>query len=131
MLRVSSPLPEDLELLVHEVIGCCIAVHRALGSGLLEGIYSKAICLELNAAGIAFEREKALPVMYRGQLLCEHRLDFLVGKAVILEIKSVEHLIPIHHSQLLNYMRIAHVRVGLLMNFNVVVLQDGIKRLIL
>jgi len=73
MLRISSPLPEDLELLVHEIIGCCIAVHRTLGSGLLEGIYSRAVCLELNAAGIAFEREKALPVMYRGQLLCEHR----------------------------------------------------------
>ena len=65
---------------------------------------------------------------YRGEFLCEHRLDFVVGGALILEVKSVEHLVPVNHSQLLNYMRIAKIRVGVLMNFNVVVLQDGIKR---
>jgi len=131
MLRIPSPLPDELESLVHETIGCCIAVHRALGPGLLEGIYSRAICLELSAAGIQFEREKTIPVIYRGELLCEHRLDFVVAGALILEVKSVEHLVPVHHSQLLNYMRLAVIRVGLLINFNVVVLQDGIKRKVL
>jgi GxxExxY protein len=131
MLRVHSPLPDEVETLVHETIGCCIAVHRVLGPGLLEGIYSRAVCLELTAAGIPFEREKTLPVIYRGELLCEHRLDFVVAGAIILEIKSVEHLAPVHHAQLLNYQRIAHVRAGLLVNFNVVVLRDGIKRKIL
>ena len=131
MLRIPTPLSEELEALVYNVIGCCIAVHRALGPGLLEATYRRAICLELTAAGIPFEREKTIPVTYREELLCEHRLDFVVGGAVILEIKSVEHLVPVHDSQLLNYMRIAHIRVGLLMNFNVVVLQDGIKRKIL
>ncbi|OFW13524.1 MAG: hypothetical protein A3F69_06030 [Acidobacteria bacterium RIFCSPLOWO2_12_FULL_66_10] len=131
MLRIPSPLPDDLETLVHDTIGCCIAVHRTLGPGLLETIYSRAICLELTAAGIAFEREKTYPVMYRGELLCEQRLDFVVGEEIVLEIKSVEHLVPVYHSQLLNYMRVAHLRVGLLMNFNVVVLRDGLKREIL
>ena len=131
MLRIPSPLPDDLETLVHDTIGCCIAVHRTLGPGLLETIYSRAICLELTAAGIAFEREKTYPVMYRGELLCEQRLDFVVGEEIVPEIKSVEHLVPVYHSQLLNYMRVAHLRVGLLMNFNVVVLRDGLKREIL
>lgn len=131
MLRIPSPLPDDLETLIHDTIGCCIAVHRALGPGLLETIYSRAICLELSAAGIAFEREKTYAVMYRGELLCEQRLDFVVGGEIVLEIKSVEHLVPLHHSQLLNYMRVAHLRVGLLMNFNVVVLRDGLKRKVL
>jgi len=93
MLRISTPLSDDLEKLIHDTIGCCVAVHRALGPGLLEGIYSRAIALELTAAGIRFEREKTLPVIYRGELLCEHRLDFVVGGAVILEIKSVERLV--------------------------------------
>jgi GxxExxY protein len=128
MLRVPSPLPDHLERLVHDTIGCCITVHRTLGPGLLEMIYSRAIALELRAAGIAFEREKTFPVMYRGELLCEQRLDFVVGGQIVLEIKSVEHLASLHESQLLNYMRVAHLRVGLLMNFNVAVLRDGLKR---
>jgi GxxExxY protein len=128
MLRVPSPLPDDLERLVHDTIGCCITVHRTLGPGLLEMIYSRAIALELRAAGITFEREKTFPVMYRGELLCEQRLDFVVGGQIVLEIKSVEHLASLHESQLLNYMRVADLRVGLLMNFNVAVLRDGLKR---
>jgi GxxExxY protein len=84
--------PKSWKTLVHRTIGCCIAVHRELGPGLLEGIYRRAICLELNAAGILFECEKAIPVTYRGEFLCEQRLDFVVGSALILEVKSVEHL---------------------------------------
>jgi GxxExxY protein len=131
VLRIPSHLPANLETLVHDTIGCCIAVHRTLGPGLLETIYSRAICLELTAAGIAFERERTYPVMYRGEVLCEQRLDFVVGREIVLEVKAVEQLVPLHDSQLLNYMRIAHLRVGLLMNFNVVVLRDGVKRKVL
>jgi GxxExxY protein len=131
MLRIATPLPDDLETLVHDTIGCCITVHRELGAGLLENIYSKAIGLELTAANIGFERERLYPVMYRGQLLCEQRLDFVVANRLVLEIKSVEQLAALHHAQLLNYMRIAHLRVGLLMNFNVAVLRDGIRRKVL
>jgi GxxExxY protein len=131
MLRVQSPLPDDLERLIRDTIDCCITVHRVLGPGLLEMIYSRAIALELTAEGIAFEREKTFPVMYRGELLCEQRLDFVVGGQIVLEIKSVEHLASFHESQLLNYMRVAQLRVGLLMNFNVAVLRDGLKRRII
>jgi len=131
MLLIPTPLSDDLEALVHDTIGCCIEVHRELGPGLLETIYARAICLELTAAGIAFESEKTFPVIYRGELLCEQRLDFVVAGHIVLEIKSVEQLAPLHHAQLLNYLRVSHLRVGLLMNFNVAVLQDGLKRKVL
>src|SRR5713101_1314097 len=102
VLRIPSPLSDEVEALVHDTIGCCIAVHRALGPGLLENIYSRAVCLELAARGISFEREKRYPVIYRGELLCHQCLDFVVGGDIVLEIKSVEQLAPIHHSQLLS-----------------------------
>ena len=116
---------------MHDTIGCCIAVHRALGPGLLERIYCRAVCVELTAAGITFEREKRDPVWYRGELLCEQSLDFVVGNQIVLEIKSIEQLAPVHHAQILNCMRVAHLRAGLLMNFNVVVLPDGMIRKVL
>ena len=128
MIRVQSPLPADVEQLMHDTIGCCIAVHRALGPGLLEKIYSLAVCLELIAARIPFEREKRCPVIYRGELLCDQYLDFVVGNQIVLEIKSVEQLAPVHHAKILNYMRVAHLSAGLLMNFNVVVPPDGMIR---
>ena len=131
MLHVNSPLSAEVDALVHETIGCCIRVHRALGPGLLETIYSKAIALELGAAGISFDRERTYPVTYTGVLLCEQRVDFVVGGEIVVEIKSVEHLTTLHDAQLLNYMRITRLRVGLLMNFNVPVLRDGLKRRVL
>jgi GxxExxY protein len=131
MLRVQSPLPDDFETLIRDTIGCCIAVHRALGPGLLEAIYSRAVWLELAVAGIDFEREKRYSVMYRGLLLCEQRVDFIVGDRLVLEIKAVERLAPIHHSQVLSYMRVAQMRPGMLINFNVPVLKDGLVRKIL
>jgi GxxExxY protein len=131
MLRVSSSLPDDVEKLVHDTIGCCIAVHRVLGPGLLEEIYSRALGLELTALGIAFERERPFPVTYRGELLCQQYLDFVVADHIVLELKSVEHLAAVNHAQLLNYMRVANKQVGLLINFNVVVLKDGVTRKVL
>jgi GxxExxY protein len=101
MLRVPSPLSDVLEKLVHDTIGCCIAVHRVLGPGLLEEIYSRALRLELTAAGISFEREKPYPVIYRGELLCQQYLDFVVSDQIVLELKSVEQLAPVNHAQLL------------------------------
>ena len=131
MLRVPSPLPTEVEELVTRVIGCCIAVHRSLGPGLLEGIYSRAICLELAVAGIPFEREMQIPVTYRDELLCVQRLDIVAAGQIILEVKSVERLNPVHHAQLLSYLRISKLHLGLLVNFNVPVLQDGLKRVVL
>jgi len=131
MLRIPSPLPEDVEQLMHDTIGCCIAVHRELGPGLLETIYSRALCLELAAAGISFEREKRYPIRYRGELLCEQTLDSVVANQIVLEIKLIERLAPVHHAQILNYMRVARMRAGLLMNFNVARLPDGMRRKVL
>ena len=131
MLRIQSPLPEEVEQLMRATIGCCIAVHRELGPGLRERIYSRAIAIELKAAGIEFEREKKYQVTYRGELLCDQKLDFVVAHEIVLEVKSVEHLAAIHHSQIVNYMRIARIRAGLLLNFNVIVLPDGMSRKVL
>ena len=131
MLRVPSPLPADLEEIVRVTIGCCITVHRALGPGLLEMIYSRAVALELTAAGISFVREKPYPVTYRGQLLCEQRLDFVIADAIVLEIKAIDMIAPVHHAQLLSYLRVSRLRVGLLINFNVAVLKDGLVRKVL
>lgn len=131
MLHVQSPLTAEGDALVRETTGCCIRVHRALGPGLLETIYSRAIALELAATGIAFDRERSYPVFYRGELLYEQRLDFVVRDQIIVEIKSVEHLTTLHDAQLLSYMRVAGLRVGLLLNFNVPVLRDGLRRRVL
>jgi GxxExxY protein len=131
MLRIQSPLSDELENLIQRIIGCCIAVHRGLGPGLLESIYSKAVRLELRAAGIKFEYEKQIPVRYRGELLCHQRLDLVVEDQVVVEIKCVEHLNPVHHAQLLSYLHASGLRVGFLMNFNVAILQDGLKRIVL
>src|SRR4051812_31539667 len=95
MLRIPSPLSDDVEELITRTIGCCITVHRELGAGLPEHAYAKALGLELNAAQIPFEREKRFPLTYRGEYLCDVYLDFIVAGSVVVEIKSVEHLAPI------------------------------------
>ena len=99
--------------------------------GLPEHAYAKALGLELNAAQLRFEREKRFPLTYCGEYLCDVYLDFLVADVLVVEIKSVEHLAPIHHSQTLNYMRISGTHAGLLINFNVPILKSGIRRKIL
>ena len=131
MLRIASVLDDATEALITRIIGICIAVHRELGPGLLESIYGRAICLELETAGLSFEVEKQVPVLYRGNVLCHHRLDIVVDLKVLLEIKAVERLVPIHYAQVLSYLRISKLPVALLMNFNSVVLPDGMKRIVL
>ena len=131
MLRVESRLSDDLEALIYKTIGCCIEVHRALGPGLLESICSRAVQIELGLAGIPFEADKKIPVWYRDQFLCYQRLDLVIDGQLVVEIKSVEHLVPVHHAQVLSYLRVSQLSVGLLINFNVPVLQDGLKRIVL
>lgn len=130
MIRLEQRLDDALEHLIHMTIGCCIAVHRALGPGLLESIYRKAICLELGACGLSYETEKLLPVTYREVLLCHQRFDLVVDQKLLLEIKSVERLAPVHHAQVRSYLRASGMRVGLLINFNVPLLPDGIRRIV-
>jgi GxxExxY protein len=118
--------------LTYETIGAAIEVHRTLGPGLLESSYRECLCRELTLRGIAFRRECGLALRYKGiGLECGYRIDLLVDNLVVVEIKSVETLVPIHDAQLLTYLRLGGWKVGLLINFNVVVLKDGIHRRVL
>ena len=112
-----------------EIISAGISVHRALGPGLLESAYQQCLYQELTLRGIPFEREVPIPVEYRGvRLDCGYRLDLLVAGRVVVEVKAIELIAPIHEAQLITYLRLGGWNVGLLMNFNVVVLKDGIRR---
>jgi len=113
------------------IVGCAIEVHRQLGPGLLESIYESALCIELRDKGLSFRRQVSLPVWYKGELLGEHRPDLVINDQIIVEVKSVERLAPVHTAQMLTYLRIAHLRVGLILNFNSAVLRAGIKRVLL
>jgi GxxExxY protein len=118
--------------LTSQVIGAAIEVHRSLGPGLLESVYEECLCYELELRGIPFVRQKALPILYKGvQLECGYRLDVVVAEELVLELKACESLEPIHQAQLLTYLKLTGIKVGLLINFNVPVLKNGIKRLIL
>jgi len=118
--------------LTSQIIGAAIEVHKALGPGLLESAYQACLARELSLRRVPFEREKPLPVEYKGvQLNCGYRLDFLVNDKVVVELKEVEHVHPVHEAQLLTYLMLSGCRVGLLINFNVPVLKDGIVRRVL
>jgi GxxExxY protein len=122
----------EFDELSRRVIECAIEVHRNLGPGLLESTYRQCLACELSHAGIPVQMEVPLPVRYKDILLdCGYRIDLLVGGDLIVEIKSVETLLPIHHAQILTYMRLANLPLGLLINFNVTKLQNGIKRFVL
>jgi GxxExxY protein len=114
------------------IIGAAIEVHKTLGPGLLESVYELCLCHELRLRGIRFERQIDIPAEYKGvKLDCAYRLDLLIEGRVIVEVKSVETLLPIHEAQLLTYLRLAAKRVGLLINFNTPVLKKGIIRRVL
>ena len=118
--------------LSNKVIGCALNVHRELGPGLLESTYEQCLCYELSKAGIQFERQKELPVRYQEvQIDCGYRIDLLIEGALIIELKSVDKLERIHEAQLLTYMKLSNIEIGLLINFNSVLLRDGIRRMVL
>jgi len=131
MLRIQSPLDDGLETLIHRVIGCCIEVHKQLGPGLLEVVYQRAVGYELQAAGIRCEREKQYPIAYRGHRLYVHCLDIVVEEKLVLELKAVDRLHPVHKAQTISSLRASKLPVALLINFNVDVLAQGIKRIVL
>jgi len=115
--------------LTERVIGFAIDVHRQLGPGLLESAYEECLCFELKHSGIAFARQVPLPVVYKEiRLDCGYRMDLVVQQELIIEIKAVEELMPIHEAQVLTYLRLSDCRIGLLMNFNSLVLKDGLRR---
>jgi GxxExxY protein len=133
VLSVSSVvnIPMTDNELTHEIIGAAIEVHKNLGPGLLESTYEECLCHELSQRGIPFERQKPVSVVYKGvKLDCGYRLDLLVSDRVILELKSVEALAPIHNSIMITYLKLSGNRIGLLMNFNVQILKKGVKRVV-
>ena len=114
-----------------KVIGAAIEVHRAMGPGLLEGIYEECLCYELRMRGLSFVRQVELPVVYKGTSLDYRlRLDVIVDDSVVLELKAVEKIIPLHEAQLLTYLKLSGHWLGLILNFNVPVMKDGIRRLV-
>ena len=118
--------------LTRAVIGAAMEVHRRLGPGLLESAYQQCLGQELSLRHIPYERELPLPLEYKGiRCECGYRLDLLIARAVVVEVKSVEELVPIHEAQLLTYLRLGGWKVGLLINFNVPILKNGIRRKIL
>jgi GxxExxY protein len=115
-----------------EIIGAAIEVHRALGPGLLESAYEECLCREMELRQMPYESGVRLPIVYKGVTVkCRYRLDLRVAGLVIVELKAVENLLPVHEAQLLTYLRLTGSSVGLLLNFNVPVLKDGIRRMVL
>ena len=122
---------EQLDLITKEIIGAAIEVHRRLGPGLLESAYEACLAFELRERGFKIDQQKPLPVIYRDvKLDCGYRLDLVVEDSVIVEIKAIEQLLPIHDAQLLSYLRLSNKNVGLLINFHVRLLKNGIKRIV-
>jgi len=122
---------EALERLIHTVIGAAIEVHRALGPGYLESVYEEALCVELEMRRIPFGRQVAVGVQYKGRAVGSGIMDILIGGGLVVELKAVETIAPIHMAQLLSYLKATKHPAGLLINFNVVVLREGIKRVVL
>jgi GxxExxY protein len=120
------------DLLTEKIIGFAIEVHRQLGPGLLESAYEECLCYELKQNWLIFERQVPLPVIYKSiRLDCGYRMDIVVEDRVILEMKTVERLMPIHEAQILTYLKLSGLRTGLLLNFNSAMLKDGMRRIML
>ena len=126
-----APLPSELEDLSRALVDSAFKVHQTLGPGLLESVYEACLCVELTRRGISFEVQAPVPLVYEGvNIDAGLRLDLLVEKSIVLELKSVDKLLPIHHSQLLTYLKLTNLRLGLLINFNVNMFKEGVKRII-
>ena len=121
---------EQINGITERVIGRAIEVHRVLRCGLFETLYRSALAIEFDDVGLSYKREVGVPAIYKGHLLGEYRIDFVVGELVIIEVKSVERMNPVFDTQLITYLRLAQKRVGLLINFNTSLLKDGVKRII-
>jgi GxxExxY protein len=124
-------IPPDVEVLATATVHAALGVHRTLGPGLLEITYQECLGIELSFAGIAFEREKLLPLVYRGHSVSNaYRLDFIVGGKLLVELKAVESLAPIHQVQVVTYLKLLNLPLGLLINFNTALIRDGIHRIL-
>lgn len=123
---------ESINTLTGDIIGAAIEVHKELGPGLLEGIYEECLCREFEERGIQYERQKEIPILYKGEKIsCSYRIDLVVGGQVIVELKSCSRIERIHEAQIMTYMKLTQIDIGLLINFNTVMLKDGIRRIII
>jgi GxxExxY protein len=121
----------DINHLSSKIIGAAIEVHKVLGPGLLESAYEKCLCHELKLRGLSFDNQKPLPLVFKGEEIdCGYRLDIIVGNAIILELKACEKIEPIHKAQLLTYLKISGLTLGLILNFNVPIMRRGIVRIV-
>jgi len=130
-MRLPSPLTADAERVMSETIGCAIRVHRELGPGFLESIYRKAMHYELARAGLSYQSEQSVRVKYRDIEISGQRVDLIVESLIVVELKCVARFDDVHRAQLISYLRTTGLRGGLLINFRVPVLQNGLKRLVL
>ena len=130
-VKVSSPLSIQAERAMYQTIGCAIAVHRELGPGFLESIYRKAMYLELDARGMQHERERPVRVSYRGVPISGQRIELIIEGLIVVELKAVSGIEEIHRAQVISYLRTMGLRGGLLINFRVRVLKDGLRRIVL
>lgn len=126
----NTVISDELNLLSNKVIGAAIEVHKNLGPGLLESLYEDALAVEFQISGIPFEKQKAVPVIYKGKSIGNQRLDFLVDQHLIVELKAVEIMIPLFTSQVITYLKVTDLHLALLINFNVKVLRTSIERII-
>jgi GxxExxY protein len=130
-LRLKSELSDEVEQLNHDVIGAAIEVHRNLGPGFLESINEEALCHELDLREIRYERQKSVTVRYKSIDIHGQRIDWVVGKCLIVELKTVDVVPTIHEARLLSYLETTGIRVGLLINFNSLILKNGLKRMVM
>ena len=128
---MTSASMNELNVVTEKIIGCAIEVHRNLGPGLLESVYDKAMCHEIGANGLKYQNQVIIPVVYKGIILGEHRIDLIVENKIIVELKAVERMDPVFKAQVISYLRMTNKQLGLLINFNVPYLRDGIQRIIL
>ena len=130
--RYFAPIPADVEQVAAVMVDAVVAVHRALGPGLLESVYEACLCHELHSRDVSFAKQVPVPVIYQGvRLDADLRLDLLVENKVIVEVKAVEALTSVHEAQLLTYLKLTGLRLGLLINFNVAKIRHGIRRMVL
>ena len=129
-VRVPSPLSAEAELAMSRTIGAAIAVHRELGPGYIEMIYRRAMCIELEARKLAYEEERSVYVTYRGVQIPGQRVDLIIERLIVVELKAVTHFDQVHKAQLISYLKTTGLRGGLLINFRVPVLRDGIRRVV-
>ena len=126
-----QPIPPDVERVGKLILDSAFKVHTVLGPGLLESVYEKAMCFEIGSNGMKFQNQVTIPIIYKGTILGEHRIDMIVENEIITEFKAVDRLDPVFKAQLLSYLRLTNKKLGLLINFNVPYLRDGIQRVIL